>query len=696
MLRAGFRRFAWAFLCLALLPSWPAAQEARIDFQGNDHVDETRLREAAGPLIGQMADANYPVTLAAQAAERMEAYYLNQGYFFATVEPELVFDPLGVRFLVDEGPRVEVDEILFEGNQFFSDGRLRGLFSGLKSGFLGLGGRYLVAEQVQTATDAVRALYESEGFGTMEIIGPRYRFSEDRQKVDLSFSIREGPRFFIREVALEDNVPPESSREWERLREILMGKPYNSQRRLLLETRILEWYGNAGYPDAVVDVSQRLGEDPTAVLLSAAVAPGPQVRVARIEVIGNSETAEAFILSRVQLQPGEIYSLAKEQESLRRLYNTGLFQFANAQLEGIGETRPLVVAVTEAPMRGFSLDISGNTYEYIRGEGRYEDKNLFGSGRRLRTGAGLSFKDAQVYASFLDPWLLYPAWRNWTGELNVFFRRRDEPAFLRDEYGGRLGLNYSAASWLGLGAVYAFTQNNLAEIRTDQDLEGSPRRYRAASLTLRAEADTRNDLFFPTSGQHSFLVLEGSHPAAGSQITYGRVSGEAALFLGLTPDTVLAGRYGTGLLVPGPGQHFLPVSERFFLGGERTVRSYPRDRLGPRDPDGNPEGGFGFNLFNFEVRQRIYGNIIGYGFFDAGNITPNVSREQEGERRFAGRDELLAAAYRDFFSGVKTAVGGGVAVLLPVGPLRLDAAANPNPGPTEADYQLLFSIGMAF
>jgi translocation and assembly module TamA len=52
----------------------------------------------------------------------------------------------------------------------------------------------------------------------------------------------------------------------------------------------------------------------------------------------------------------------------------------------------------------------------------------------------------------------------------------------------------------------------------------------------------------------------------------------------------------------------------------------------------------------------------------------------------------------DFFDvdDVRLGIGAGLRYLLPIGPLRLDGAVNPDPRPGEDDWVIHFSIGMPF
>jgi outer membrane protein assembly factor BamA len=243
---------------------------------------------------------------------------------------------------------------------------------------------------------------------------------------------------------------------------------------------------------------------------------------------------------------------------------------------------------------------------------------------------------------------------------------------------------------------YTIRTTDITDVdRFEEQSEGI---YNYASIKGQATYDTRNDIFFPTNGQRFFASAELADGLLGSGINLTRLTGGARFFFHLAPRTVLGIRYTAGLLLPGQGETTLPVSERFFNGGENTVRSYKEAELGPKDPSGDPVGGYGRNIFNIELRQRLIGNLIGTVFFDYGNISPNRSRQGQGKKPYDSRSEVISDTLDDYFSDFRPGVGFGLQYLLPVGPARADFAFNPDSSSQhdEDSFVFHFSVGTAF
>jgi outer membrane translocation and assembly module TamA len=131
-------------------------------------------------------------------------------------------------------------------------------------------------------------------------------------------------------------------------------------------------------------------------------------------------------------------------------------------------------------------------------------------------------------------------------------------------------------------------------------------------------------------------------------------------------------------------EDLLPASERFFAGGDTTVRGFSLDRLGTPatiSSTGFPTGGNGLVVLNAEMRVALVGGLGAVGFLDAGNV-------------------FLRA--RDLDLGqLRGAAGLGIRYRSPVGPIRIDMGFKLDrrelaPGRLERRNVLHISLGQAF
>ncbi len=669
-----------------------------VRFEGNRAFDEARLRAAAAEELADYERLGFRKADIDDAAYRMELAYRRAGHAFATVDYRIAEGASGpvAEFLIAEGPRVVVAEITIDGNTAYSRGELSAFWQRQDRSLFETAERVFVRTEIEDAAAEIEEFYRGQGYADVAVAAPETTFSADRSQARVRIALREGPRYTVAEVRFEGDLLPEAREEMEAARRDLLGKPYFPRRKFHLRSRITEILADRGYADATVTVGDRPAEGPGAVALTAAIVSGEPIVVERVEIRGHEKTREAFIRSRTRIQPGERYSLEHERESFRELYRTGLFSSVKIELasEG-GAERPLVVEVTEAPSREVYLEPGWGSYELLRIKLGFREKNLFGQGIIFDSEVKASVKDQSLTGTLTDPWFLGT---RTSASLGAYFRRREEPSFTREELGSSLLFSRKLTEHLSATAGYGLGTASLVDVDTEDAAAGSDEAYNLGSLTTQLTYDTRNDFFFPTQGQRSFLSAEYAARALGGDIGFARFNAGSRFFFRLTETTVLGLRYTTGLILPGPDDITVPVAERFFNGGENTVRSFTESQLGPRDSSGDPTGGLAYNVFSIELRQRLYGNFYGSVFCDAGNVAPNRSRAERGAPPYDDRSDVVSDTLADFFSDIRMAVGVGLQYHTPVGPARIDFGVNPDRDTSRDEdlYAIHFSVGMAF
>jgi outer membrane translocation and assembly module TamA len=123
----------------------------------------------------------------------------------------------------------------------------------------------------------------------------------------------------------------------------------------------------------------------------------------------------------------------------------------------------------------------------------------------------------------------------------------------------------------------------------------------------------------------------------------------------------------------------LPASERFFAGGDTTIRGFALDTVGALNTisaSGFPRGGNALLLVNGELRLPVWKDIGAALFVDGGNVFDRTSQMDLRELRGS--------------------VGFGVRYKSPIGPIRFDIGFKLDRRPLESPRAFHFSIGQAF
>jgi translocation and assembly module TamA len=188
--------------------------------------------------------------------------------------------------------------------------------------------------------------------------------------------------------------------------------------------------------------------------------------------------------------------------------------------------------------------------------------------------------------------------------------------------------------------------------------------YPGMELTSRTVVDAES--LFTRKGYSWTVDMRGGAESFGSSTSFlrARLAGNLVLPLAERVRFLLRAEYGA-MNIDDLG--VLPPSQRFFAGGDRSVRGYRYQRLGPTDAAGAVVGGRYLVTASAELDYLFFRNYGAAVFYDAGN---------------AGNEP---------WPDVKRSVGMGMRWRTPVGMLRIDIA-HPLDDPDE-DYRLHLSIG---
>jgi outer membrane protein insertion porin family len=200
--------------------------------------------------------------------------------------------------------------------------------------------------------------------------------------------------------------------------------------------------------------------------------------------------------------------------------------------------------------------------------------------------------------------------------------------------------------------------------------------------------DSRDDKFAPTRGFLDSLRFRYGLPGL-STIHFSKLIGQHAQFIplvdGLTFIYSLRSGWGRAL----DGGDFLPIRERFFLGGRTSVRGFGENSIGPRGANGGEIGGDFYVNTNLELQFPLLYGLGGAIFFDGGGLYLLQCDADCREQRDISRAALN-------FDNFRRSVGAGLRYHTPVGPIAVDYGIKLDRRGGESFGRLHFSIGTTF
>lgn len=709
-----------------------AGSHVRVLFTGDSLPADKRAE-----LVPIESEGSVDEDLLEDSTNRIETYLRDQGYRMAKAPHtrEELDGELRITFSVRRGPAYRVSRVEISGNasvplsEFDAALRLRD-------------GQPFTESKLEADVATIENLYHRRGFaGAKAQVAeePQPVAANDGfMPLVVRIVVNEGPQTLVASIRVQGNasVPePVLTRELG----LQPGRPYFDAQLVLDRDAIQLHYVNLGYLGATVDVNPNLSGDRTRAELLFAVREGPRVFVEHILIVGNLRTSSEAVEHELQIKSGDPLSAEARVESQRRLMALGLFRRVqiNELRTGDETIRDLLVTVEESPASTIaygggvegrlrvvrSEENPGFATERLefapRGSFEIGQRNFFGKNRsvNLFTSVSLHPKDSPA---FLDQSNTTPTGTGGFGfvEYRVLGQYREPKVFGASadalitgtiEQQIRSSFNFSrrgaaaevarkVTREIGASVSYQIQRTRLFDVSvSESDRRLIDRLFpevRLSSISSSVIHDTRNDQVEPGSGYYVSGNLQIAGRRIGSEVGFLKTYSRAQLFRTLprARRTVLAGNLQLGL-----ARGFLretttngltltvedlPASERFFAGGDTTIRGFALDTVGtPKTlQDGFPLGGNAMVILNAEARVPVLGGLGVVGFFDTGNVFARVADVDLTELR--------------------SAVGVGLRYRSPVGPLRLDVGFKVHPqeiaGRRERPWVVHISFGQAF
>ncbi len=667
-------------LAIAMIVGGCAREVAKdqVEIVGNDRVSRTHLLASARRELDSWRKHHRSADLA-DAAYAMQSLLRDRGHAKAEVESSEVAD--GALFTVNEGPRVHIDAVRFPGALHASRARRKQMteFFVAGSGFLGIGRKAYSAKSVDDAAHKVERLYLLAGHLHVRAGPVQERWNATGDEVDLIVPVAEGPRYTV--TSVEVRIPDGTGVDAEAAaREVsLAGKPFHPRLPEQAAARLRGWLRDLGRIEGDARAEITIDEQSHGVGIVFVLTPGPVTRLRRITVDGQRRTHKSFIADRFDLDPGDPLGQKRIDAGLRDLYRSGLFRDADAQpvpVAGAPGTADLAVRVDEKLNRRVDTEIGWGSYEMLRAKIGYANDNILGYGRHYDVGVRASMRGWGVGGSLADA---YSFGRRKVVSLALDHEVREEPSFDLRSDSATLALDWRISEgqrvrWnLRVGEEIRFSEaTNIRGAIPEAEAVGL---LTTSSLFAVLSRDSRDDIIDPSTGSRSEVSSSYSAPWLGAEREFVEYACRWARYLRLDPRIVLAvgGRFTTRDVLDGGAT--LPIQERLFLGGADSVRSFGQSELGP-SAGGDPLGGLTSAMASVELRVRLVAALEGASFVDVGSVS---------ERTW------------DIAWPLGTAIGGGLRYVLPVGPIRVDAAWNPGDRfAAERNWAVHAAVGFSF
>jgi outer membrane protein insertion porin family len=426
------------------------------------------------------------------------------------------------------------------------------------------------------------------------------------------------------------------------------GRPFTEKALALDKARLARIYSENGHPYAEVTAFEELSADGLRETVQFGVQEKQRVRFGPIFLRGNFRTRERVMLSDLRFREGDLFDIRRIEEAEARMRKRQIFNAVRLQLLGIAEQRgvlPVLVNVEERydDYGAIEFGVGGSTYNLFFGSVAYTNSNLFGFGTALMLKLEAGMKLQAFNGNYRDPRLF--------GSTLIL----DVEGFVRNQTTERLGEVFTLG---GTGTLAKELLPNLKgslryEFRRITHKEDVVRpagvdEYRQVDVLTQMAAIApalvyyrRDDPLNPTRGFRvgASLFCATRYLGGTDDFLKFNVNGQAFIPLPKEMTIAFSARYDHAL--PLGGAVVLPKVERFYAGGDTTIRGFEEDRAwterveAPAAPLSGatvirlrPQGGNIRLLTNLEFQFPIWRESIIFGlplmgavFMDNGLVT---------------------------------------------------------------------------
>lgn len=655
-----------------------------IVIKGSSQIKQSKFKKEIKSKIGEPLSEQQ----LSEDADKIRDIYLNKGFNQVEVSYKVdtneEFGRTVVTFIINEGSRAYITSVDFVGNDHLTAKELRKILKTRRKNLLSFINKsgLFKEDEFHKDLDNLRDYYYSKGYIDMTVKDVKYDYPA-KGKMHVTIVVFEGIQYTVGKIDFVGNTiyTKDELRNFKGFQVIRMneGKVYSprvytpegkepNQQLASLDNdiqRVHDLYGRRGYIDSEIVPERQANVESGKIDILYHITENSQSYVEQIIIQGNNRTKDKVIRRELAVAPGQIYDSVRADQSKKRLDNLQYFEKIDISPEdtSVPNRKNMVVTVQEKRTGSVTFGAGFSSVDSLLGfveitQGNFDLFNFpyfTGAGEkfRVRLQYGLERQDLEV--SFKEPWFLE---QRLALGYDLFYHNA---TYLSDYYNERnFGASISLARAFGAfwsGSVTYTLQEfqiyNFADNTSSQLLrEGGWRSD--SSITLGMSYDTRDSVLLSRRGMKADFSAEFAGGPLFGQTNIYKFQADAQKYFLLPGDLILTIAGATGVVNNYGSSNEVPLFDRFFIGGSRSVRGFGNRDIGPVDDNNEPLGGDTMAYANIELTFPIMDRVRGAVWNDVGFL------------------DARAFHYEDAWNEMNMAIGVGLRLNLPIGPLRLD------------------------
>jgi outer membrane protein insertion porin family len=687
-----------------------------VEYRGNKELQTSKITEQLDKdKIDLHVGNTVEQTLVRRAAESIKKAYSEGGFEGVTIDTTMEDMSDGEKkivFNVSEGIKATVARVFFTGNQHFSTRLLRRQMKEVKENNIVTWIRkknLYIPSKLDEDLEHIKNYYQDYGYTSVAFGEPQITTTgkAKKQRVNITIPIKEGTVHHLGEVTVTGATLLKN--------DVFIGnfplKKGDVIRRKVIQDRIDaidEVYRTRGYIYSYIN-PEYAEKDSNTVDVHIQVFEGDQFRLGRLEFQGNNTTKDKVLRREIFLEEGGIMDMETFKQSIYKLGQLGYFKVNDNPDFKVNQEKKSVDVTVKGTEEGKNDVQFGGGYSEGTGffiQTQFSTRNFLGEGENL----GVSFQRGNrqnFYSlSYSDPWFMDTP--NSLG-MSLFNRNTDFPlsvGYQEKSRGGSIAYGYRLHRFDSLSLVYGLEHvKTHEESNVQPDANGnvpisdiSDLTYTYSSIGPSYSFDSRDNPFDTTRGARVVMGLSFAGGPLGGTIHAFRPTFATTKYFKISRKSSFSVNVDLGYLMPldykskgcaltyddyvdQNSKLCVPKGQRFFVGGEYSVRGFEYGTLGPMETFGGVQqvaGGYKQVFFNTEYVVKINDPLRLVFFGDGG----------------------WAYGYRDNLDPRKLrySTGAELRIFLPVFqfPIRFIYAINPASKPEDKFKTFNFTIGNTY
>ncbi|MDQ1298807.1 MAG: outer membrane protein insertion porin family [Campylobacterota bacterium] len=557
---------------------------SKVELKGFKESDQ----EAQKSLLQIEKGALYDAKRIEGAKKRIVEALNQEGKIDSAVEVEtetLDNGSISVKFIANEGEEIIIQELKYHGVSGVDPDEFDAIIANKERDFIGWmwgrnDGKMKIAE-LQYDPLRIHDYYMQFGYLNAKVDAPFVAVDFNRYEAKVSYNVFEGDVFRVNDILIFQDTKVIEDQSLLDVIALEKNKPFNIKTFRDDADRIKTKIADLGYAFVQVQPDLRQDKETKTVEVIYRIVPGKKVRIGNVIIAGNNRTLDRVVRRELFLAPGDLYSLTNLKDSRNALGRTGYFETNTIEEKRIDdETMDIIVQAKEAPTGNIQLGGGYGSFGGLMLSAAISDRNIFGSGITVGLNLEKSERTSSYAFNISNPRLNDS---DFSGNFAINNTSTEYDTYTTTSRGLSIGTGHRFNRYWSGYVGYNYSQNSYSDL-SDVNLTAEQVRffesYAKSSVLASASYDSTDDYYVAREGMTFSQSFEKA--GAGGDTDFLKSRSTFGIYRGLQKltDFDLILRYKARYnYVTSSG--FLPINERFYMGGIGSVRGYQSYSISP-------------------------------------------------------------------------------------------------------------------